>query len=88
MDRFENQKILRNQVRSGQWLVVDDDFLELSLERKILSREMLNDILGNVMGTDLPSLDHCMKLCRRDPQALTQFIDILIETKRILWFCS
>ena len=78
MARFENQKILRNLVKLEKWLVLDDDFLELSLQRKIFSGERLNDI----MGTDSPSLDYFMKLCRRGPQAFTQFIDILIETKQ------
>ena len=78
MDRFENQKILRNVVKLEQWLVLDDEFLELSLQRKMFSREILDDI----MGTYSPSLDYCIKLCRRGPQAFTQFIDILIETKQ------
>jgi hypothetical protein len=75
---FENQKILRNLVKLENCLILDDNFLELSLQQKIFSREMLNDI----MGTDSPSLDYCMKLCRRCPAAFTQSIDILIQTKQ------
>ena len=77
MNRFENQKILRNVVKLEKCLILGDDILELSLPRRIFSREMLNDI----MGTDSPFLDYCMKLCHRRLCAFTQFIDILIETK-------
>ena len=75
---FEKQKILRNLVKLEKCLVLDDDFLELSLQRKIFSLEMLNSI----MGTDSPSLDYCMKLMHCESNAFTQFIDILIETKQ------
>ena len=59
-------------------LILDDDFLELSIQRKIFSRGMLVDI----MKSDSPSLDYCMKLLRRGPNAFTQFIDILITTRQ------
>jgi hypothetical protein len=59
-------------------LILDDDILDLFLQRKIFSQRMLNDIMRN----DSPSLDYCMKLLRRGPDAFTQFIDILIETKQ------
>jgi hypothetical protein len=78
MARFENQKILRNLVKLEKCLVLDDDFLELSLQRTIFSREMLN----HIMETDSLSLDYCMKLCLRGPLAFTHFIDILIETRQ------
>ena len=78
MAGFEKQKILRNLVKLEKWLILDDDFLELPVQRKILALEMLNDIIG----TDSPSLDYNMKLCRRGPAAFTQFIHILIEKKQ------
>ena len=34
------------------------------------------------MWSVLPSSDYCMKLLRRDPDAFTQLIDMLIETKQ------
>ena len=77
---FEKQKILRNLVKLENCLVLDDDFLELSLQRKIFSLEMLNSIIG----TDSPSLDYCMKLMRCESNAFTQFIDILIVEGGVL----
>ena len=78
MDRFEKDRIMRNLVLMEKRLILDDDFLELSIQRKIFSRGMLVDI----MKTDSPSLDYCMKLLRRDSNAFTQFIDILITTQQ------
>ena len=78
MDRFEKDRIMRNLILMEKRLILDDDFLELSIQRKIFSRGMLVDI----MKTDSPSLDYCMKLLRRGPNAFTQFIDILITTRQ------
>ena len=85
MTGFNKQNILRNLVKLKKCLVLDDDFLELYLQRKIFSHRLLNDILRN----ESPSYDYCMKLLCCDPNAFIQFIDILIETKqnKILWFC-
>jgi hypothetical protein len=56
-------------------LILDDDFLELSLQRKIFPQGTLD----NIMGNDSPPLEYCMKVLRHDSNAFTQFIDILIE---------
>ena len=75
---FDKQKNIRNLVTLAKFLILDDDFLELSLPRKIFSQRMLNDIMRN----DSPSLDCCMKLVRRGQDAFTQFIGLSIETKQ------
>ena len=62
---------------SGKCLILDDDFQELSIQRKTFSQRMLNDIKRN----DSPSLDYCIKHLRRDPDTFPQSIHILIETK-------
>ena len=67
MDRFEKDRIMRNLILMEKRLILDDDFLELSIQRKIFSRGMLVDI----MKTDSPLLDYCMKLLRCDPNAFT-----------------
>jgi hypothetical protein len=78
MDRFEKERIMGNLVFMEKRLILDDDFLELSIQRKILSRGMIIDM----MKTDSPSLDYSMKLLRRSPKAFTQFIDISITTRQ------
>jgi hypothetical protein len=78
MDRFEHQKILRDQVKLKKWLILDDEFLELSFERKIISREMLNGI----MGTDFSSLDYCMKICRLGSQSFYSIYRYIVGTKQ------
>jgi len=78
MDRFEKDRIMRNLILMEKRLILDDDFLKLSIQRKILSQGMLVDI----MKTDSPSLDYCIKLLRRGPNAFTQFIEILITTRQ------
>ena len=78
MNKFEKERIRSNLVIMEKHLILDDDFLELSLQRKIFSQGTLD----NIMKTDSPPLDYCMKLLRRDSNAFTQFIDILIETKQ------
>ena len=60
-------------------LILDDDFLELSLKRRIFS---CRGTLDNIMRSDSPPLDYCMKLLKCDSNAYSQFIDILIETKQ------
>ena len=77
MTGFEKQKIIRNLVTLEKCLILDN-FLVLSLQRKIFSKKMLND----VMKKESPSLDYCIKLLRLGPDIFTQFIDILIETKQ------
>jgi hypothetical protein len=72
MDRFEKEKSWKKR------LILDDDFLELSVQRRIFSQGMFID----VMKTESPSLDYCMKLFCRGPKAFTQFIDILITTRQ------
>ena len=67
-----------NLVFMEKRLILDDDFLELSIQRKIFSQGMLVDIIK----TDSPSLDYCMKLLRCGQKAFTQFIDILITTRQ------
>ena len=74
---YQNQEIIQNLVTSKKRLILDDDFLELFLQRKIFSQRMLNDIMAN----ESPCLDCCMKLLRRNRDLFTQFIDALIETK-------
>jgi hypothetical protein len=72
MDRFEKEKIRGNIVFMEKRLVLDDDFLELSVQRKIFSQGIHVDI----MKTDSPPLDYCIKLLRRGPKEFKQFIDI------------
>jgi hypothetical protein len=72
MNRFKKKKIIGNLMFMEKRLILDDDFLELSVQRKIFSQGMLVDI----MKTDSPSLYYCMKLLRRGTKAFTQFIDI------------
>jgi hypothetical protein len=67
MEGFEKKTIMRNLVFMEKRLILDDDFLELSIQRKIFSQEML----VNIIKTDSPSLDYCMKLLRRCPKAFT-----------------
>ena len=56
-------------------LILNCDFLELSYQMKICSQRTLNNITKN----DSLSLNYCMKC--RGPDAITQFIGILIEKK-------
>ena len=72
------KKIVWNIVALEKDLILNDDFINLSLQRKIFSQRMLKDVMRN----EPPSLDYCMKLLCRGPDAFTQFIDILIETKQ------
>ena len=51
-------------------LILHDDFLELSHQRKIFSQGTLD----NIMGNDSPPLDYCMKLLRRDSNDFTQLL--------------
>jgi hypothetical protein len=74
------ERIRSNLVLMEKRLILDDDFLELSLQRRIFSRGMLVDI----MKTDSPPLDYCVKLLKCDSSAYSQFIDILIGTKQNL----
>ena len=78
MNEFEKERIMSNLVIMEKCLIIDDDFLELSFQRKIFSQGTLD----NIIKTDSPPLDYCMKLLRRDSNPFTQFIDILIETKQ------
>ena len=78
MYRLEKERIMGNLVSMEKRLILDDDFLELSIQGKIFSRRMLIDI----MKTDSPSLDYCMKLLRRGPTAFTQFMDIFMTTQQ------
>jgi len=75
---FENQKIIWNLVTFEKSLILDDDFLEPSLQRKMFSQRMFSDIMRNTF----PSLDYCIKLLPRGTDAFIQFIDILIEIKQ------
>jgi len=59
----------------GKLLILDNDFLSLSLQQRIFFQRMLNGIMKN----DSPSLDYCKKILRCDQYASTQFIDILTE---------
>ena len=78
MNKFEKERIRSNLVFMEKHLILDDDFLELSLQRRIFSQGTLD----NIMKTDSPPLDYCMKLLKCDSNAYSQFIDILIETKQ------
>ena len=78
MNKFEKERIRSNLVIMETHLILDDDFLELSLQRKIFSQGTLD----NIMKTDSPQLEYCMKLLRRDSNAYTRFIDILIGTNQ------
>ena len=74
MTGFENQNIIRNLVTLDKRLILDDDFIDLYLQRKIFSLGKLNF----VKRSESPSLDYSMKLLCRGPGVFTQFIDILI----------
>ena len=78
MNKFEKERIRSNLVIMEKHLILDDDFLELSLQRNIFSQETLDSLVK----TDSPALDYCMKILQRDSNSFTQFIDILIETKQ------
>ena len=58
MYEFEKQKIKRNLVTLERYLILNDFYQELSVERKILSQRMLD----NIRKYDPPSLDYCMRL--------------------------
>ena len=74
MSGSENKRIIRNRVTLEKYFIIDDDFLELSLQRKIFSQRMLNDI----MRSESPSLNYCMKLFSRGQDAFARFINILV----------
>ena len=78
MNKFEKERIRSNLVFMEKHLILDDDFLELSLQRRIFSQGTLD----NIMKTDSPPLDYCMKLLKCDSNAYSQFIDILIGTQQ------
>ena len=44
MDRFEKERIMGNLVLMEKRLILDDNFIELSIQRKIFSQGMLVDI--------------------------------------------
>ena len=78
MNKFEKERIRSNLVFMEKHLILDDDFLELSLQRRIFSQGTID----NIMKTYSPPLDYCMKLLKCDSNAYTQFIDILITTRQ------
>ena len=45
MVEFERQNIIQNLVTLEKCLILDDDFLDLSLQMKIFSRGILKDIM-------------------------------------------
>ena len=55
-------------------------FNELSLDRKIFTQRMINFIIKK----NFSSLDYCMKLFCRCPDALTQFTDVLMTIVLLL----
>jgi hypothetical protein len=69
MNKFEKERVRSNLVIMEKHLILDDDFLELSLQRKIFSQETLH----NIMKTDSPAMDYCMKFLRRDSNAFTVY---------------
>jgi len=54
MTGIDEQKIIRKIVNLEKCLILDDDLLELSLQRKIFSQRMLNDLMRN----ESPSVDY------------------------------
>ena len=88
MTVFDNKKIIWNKVTLEKDLILNDDLLKLSLQRKkFFSQKMPTDIMRN----ESPSLDYCKKLLCRGPDAFTQFIDILIERKQnviVVWLLA
>ena len=58
MNKFEKERVRSNLVIMEKHLILDDDFLELSLQRKIFSQGTLD----NIMKTDSPAMDYCMKV--------------------------
>ena len=59
-------------------MILDDDSLELSIQWEIFSQRMLEDIVRN----ESLSLDYSTKLLHHGPDAITRFVDIIIETKQ------
>ena len=47
MNKFEKERIRSNLVIMEKHLIMNEDFLELSLERKIFSQGTLDNIMGN-----------------------------------------
>ena len=78
MNVFEKETIMQNPVTFEKFLNLNDQFKKLSVQRRIFSQRMVDEI----MKRDSPALDYCMRLLHRGPNAFTQFIDILIETKQ------
>ena len=75
---FQKQKNHAESSDFGKCLIKYDDFLELSIQRKMFSKRILDDILKNYS----PCLDWCMKLLRHGLDTLAKFIGIIIETKK------
>ena len=71
-------KIMQNLAIVGKCLDVDDHLQKLSIQKKIFSQRMLDDIIKNKSST----LNYCMKLMCHDPNAFTQFTNILFEIKQ------
>ena len=75
MNGFEKEKIMQNLVFGT---MLHDQFQKLSVQKEIFSQRRHE----NIMKDKTPPLDYCIMLMRHGPNAFTQFIDILIETKQ------
>ena len=71
-------KMMRNLVILEKCLNLNDHFQKPSVQKKIFPQRMLDDTVKD----EPPTLNLCMMLMSRSPNALIQFIDILIETKQ------
>ncbi|XP_065557818.1 uncharacterized protein LOC136025759 [Artemia franciscana] len=78
MNEEDKKKIKRNLVALEKKLKLDDQFQRLSVQKRMFSQEMMDDI----MEEDSPTLHYCMKLMLRGPKAFSKFIDVLIETRQ------
>ena len=80
MEGFMKHKIMQNLVILEKFLNLNDRFKKLSMQWKVFSQ-----LLDNVMKYESPTMNYSMMLISRGPNAFTQFIDILTETKQ--WIC-
>ena len=78
MNKVDGQKIILNLVTLEKWLVPDENFQRLSIQKRIFTKRIIDVIIKNVSQ----SSDYCLMLRCRCPKAFSLFIDILIETKQ------
>ena len=78
MDGFMKHKIMQSLVILEKCLNLNDRFQKWSIQKKIFSQRMINDIIQH----ESPTLNYCMMLMSRGPNVFALFIDTLIEIKQ------